>query len=99
MFSVTECERLIINAVRPAQSPTLRRIQGVAGFFPGVKRLGRGVNHPPSSSAEVKERVELHLYSSSGPSWTVLVRTFSCLLLLMLGSPRNFVEDTKKSAY
>ena len=27
--------------------------------FPGVKRPGRGVNHPPSSSAEVKERVEL----------------------------------------
>jgi hypothetical protein len=27
--------------------------------FPGVKRPGRGVEHPPSSSAEVKERVEL----------------------------------------
>jgi hypothetical protein len=27
--------------------------------FPGVKRLGREVNHPPSSSARVKERVEL----------------------------------------
>ena len=26
---------------------------------PGVKRPGRGVNHPPTSSAEVKERVEL----------------------------------------
>ena len=25
-----------------------------------------GVNHPPPSSAEVKERVELYLYSSSG---------------------------------
>jgi hypothetical protein len=31
--------------------------------FPGVKRPERGVNHPPPSSAEVKERVELHLYS------------------------------------
>jgi hypothetical protein len=29
--------------------------------FPGVKRPGRGVNHPPSSSAEVKGRVELYL--------------------------------------
>jgi hypothetical protein len=28
--------------------------------FPGVKRPERGVNHPPPSSAEVKERVELH---------------------------------------
>ena len=27
------------------------------GSFPGVKRPGRGVDHPPTSSAEVKERV------------------------------------------
>jgi len=27
--------------------------------FPGVKRAGNGVNHPPTSSAEVKEKVEL----------------------------------------
>jgi hypothetical protein len=42
------------------------------GSFLGVKRPGRGVDHPPSSSADVKERVELYLYSSSGPSWSVL---------------------------
>ena len=42
--------------------------------FPGVKRLGRD-NHPATSSAEVKERVELYLYSTSGPSWPVLWRT------------------------
>jgi hypothetical protein len=29
------------------------------GSFPGVQRPGLGVDHPPSSSAEVKERVEL----------------------------------------
>jgi hypothetical protein len=40
--------------------------------FPGVKRLGRGVDHPTRSSAEVKEREELYLYSTSGPSWAVL---------------------------
>ena len=28
--------------------------------FPGVKWLGHGINHPPSSSAEVKERVDIH---------------------------------------
>jgi len=33
--------------------------------FPGVKRLGRGANHLPTSSAEVKERLELYLYSPS----------------------------------
>jgi hypothetical protein len=37
--------------------------------FPGVKRPGRGVYNPPPSSAEVKERAELYLYSPSGPSW------------------------------
>jgi hypothetical protein len=42
------------------------------GSFPGVKRPGRGVDHPPPSSAEVKERVQLYLYSPSGPSWSVL---------------------------
>jgi len=38
------------------------------GSFPGVKRPGHGVDHPPPSSAEVKERVELYLYSPFGPS-------------------------------
>ena len=42
------------------------------GSFQGVKRQGRGVGHPPSSSAEVKGRVELYLYSTSGPSWPVI---------------------------
>jgi len=39
--------------------------------FPGVKRPERGVDNLPQSSVEVKERVELYLYSSSGPSWSV----------------------------
>ena len=42
------------------------------GSFPGIKRPGRGVDHPPLSSAEVKERVEMYLYSPSGLSWLVL---------------------------
>jgi len=42
------------------------------GSFPGVKWPKRGVDHPPPISAEVKERVELYLYSPSGPSWPVL---------------------------
>ena len=42
------------------------------GSFPGVKRPRRGVDHSPPSIAEVKERVELYLYSPSGPSWSVL---------------------------
>jgi len=39
------------------------------GSFPGVKRPGHDVNHPPPSSAEVKERVELS--STSGLLWPV----------------------------
>jgi hypothetical protein len=38
----------------------------------GVKRPRRGVNHPPPSSAKVKESVELYLYFPSGPSWPFL---------------------------
>ena len=57
--------------LRPAQTPTQR----VPNRFPGgVTRPRPGVDHPPSS-AEVKERVKLYLYSSSGPSWNVLGRT------------------------
>jgi len=42
------------------------------GSFPGVNRLGSGVDHSLPSSAEVKERVEIYLYSTSGPSWPVI---------------------------
>ena len=42
------------------------------GSFPGVERQGRGIDHPPPSSAEVKERADLYLYSSPGASWPVL---------------------------
>jgi hypothetical protein len=42
------------------------------GSFPGVKRPGRGADHPPLSSAEVKERVELYHYFPSGSSLSVL---------------------------
>ena len=40
--------------------------------LPGVMQLRHGVDHPPPSSAEVKEGIELDFYSSSGPSWPVL---------------------------
>ena len=40
--------------------------------FLGVKQPGCGIDHPPPSSAEVKERVQLYLCSPSVPSWPVL---------------------------
>jgi len=43
--------------------------------FLGVSRPGRGINHPAPPSTEVKERVQLYLYSLSVPSWQVVTRT------------------------
>ena len=40
-------------------------------IFSRDKRPGCGFDHPPPSSAEVNKRVELYLYSPSGPSWPV----------------------------
>ena len=54
---------------RLALGPTQPPIRRVPGYFQGLKRLGRGVNHSPPPSAEVKERVELFLYSTSVSLW------------------------------
>jgi hypothetical protein len=40
--------------------------------FLGVKRPGRGVNQSLQSSAEVKESVELYLFSPLGYSWPIV---------------------------
>ena len=40
-------------------------------IFPGGKAAVAWHDHPPPSSAEVKESVDLYLYSSSGPLWPV----------------------------
>jgi len=61
----------------PARSQSLYRLSYPAhqasyavgiGLFPEIKRPGRGVNHPPPSSAEVKERVELYFFL-----WAIMV--------------------------
>jgi len=57
--------------------------------FPGVKLPGRGVDHPPTSSTEVKERVELYLYSPSEPSWPVLGWTLPVPVLLQWRLPNT----------
>jgi hypothetical protein len=50
---------------------------GGTGSFRRVKRTVRGVDYPPPSSAEVKDRVELYLCSTIGPAWPVLGWTLS----------------------
>jgi hypothetical protein len=55
---------------RLAQGPTQPPVQWVPCFFPGVKRLAHGIDHPPRYIAKVKERVEL-FYSPSGPLCSV----------------------------
>ena len=57
---------------RPALGPTQPPIQWVPGLFPGGKAVEVWRDHPTLSSAEVKERVALYLYSLSGTSWPVL---------------------------
>jgi hypothetical protein len=55
---------------------------------PRVKWPGRGVNHPPPSTAEVKEREELYLYYLAARSLPVLGRArnlplpFTCVCWL-----------------
>jgi hypothetical protein len=64
----------------PALWPTQPRIQGVPDLFPGVKRPKRGVNHPLSSSDEVKERVELKVFGNKVNEHKICVLILSRLL-------------------
>jgi hypothetical protein len=74
--------RWCMQQSRPALWPTQPPIQWYRVSFPGVKRPGRGVDYPHPSSARIKERVELYLYSPSEPSWPVVGRTLPLLYLL-----------------
>jgi len=46
---------------RPALGPIQPHIKWVPGLSPGVKRPERGVDHPPTSSSEFKEILELQI--------------------------------------
>ena len=39
------------------------------GSFAGVKQSRRGVDNSIPPSVQVRDRVELYIYSQSGPSW------------------------------
>ena len=78
MEAIFSANVLTVSGAHPAS------YRMVTGYFPGVKRPGRGVEHPFPASAKVKERVELYLYPISGPSWCVIGRTLPLLILNML---------------
>ena len=53
-----------------------------AGSLPRVKRPGRGADHPLPPKRRGHKRVELYLYSPSGPSWPVIGRTLPFIFYL-----------------
>ena len=57
---------------RHALGHTQHPIKWVPGLSRGVKAAGAWCWPPTPSSAEVKERVDLHIYSPFGFSWPVL---------------------------
>ena len=65
----------------------------VGSLYRGVKQLWRGVNHKPPSSVEVKERVELCVWSSSRPSWLIPGWTFLKGKFTHVNSPWSHIGE------
>ena len=53
---------------------------GTGSLAQGYSGRVRGLNLSHPSSAEVKERVKLYLYSPSGPLWPILGRALPFML-------------------
>ena len=74
-FGTTEVTNFVHDKLTPVQTGPEAHpssfTMGV-GSFSEVKRLGCGVNDPPTSSAEFKERVELYFYITFVPSRQVI---------------------------
>jgi hypothetical protein len=70
-----------LNALEPTHTPVQRKSDPLAG----VNRPRNGANQTHLSKLELYERVDLKLYSNSGPSWplrrlNLVIRIYSVLL-------------------
>ena len=85
---------------RPALRITQPPEQRVPGLHSGLKWPQRGVDHPPPSSAQVTERVELYIYVPFGPKWPALWWALTLLLPLQqqlrAAYPNMGVREKKK---
>jgi hypothetical protein len=76
---------------RQALGPTQPPVQWEP-VFPGETRSGRGVDHPPPSTVEVKERVNLYLYSYL---WAFL--SCSRIIFIVIQNTISIFTDRKAS--
>ena len=68
----TELWNIYIKFVDRPEGPTQPPVPWESGLFPGAKPVGAWRWTLAPFSAEVKERIELYLYSPSGSSWPVV---------------------------
>ena len=73
-------------------NPPIRLNSGYLGPFQGVKRPGRGVDHSPPSSAEVKESLKLYLFFASEPTRPLPGRTLPLPSVLTLQGVTQMVS-------
>jgi len=66
------CRRDFPHPSRPALGSTQPPMQWEPGLSRGVKRPVHDVDPPTATIAEVKERVEVYIYSPFGSSWPVV---------------------------
>jgi hypothetical protein len=69
---------------RLALGPTQPPIRWVLGLFPECEAAGAWHSSPTPSTAEVKGRVELYLYSPSESSWAILGWTLPLPFMIRL---------------
>jgi hypothetical protein len=73
-----------LHTSTPALGPTQPPVQRVPGLFPRGKAAGAWCSPFVPSNVEVKERVQLYLYCSSGPSRPVLWRSLPLYITFFL---------------